>query len=105
MVTPMYVLVERKGGQIFGFGLTPEEATEDFRRGLVWYDGPRSTSTAALPRSTARFKRTSTAASFFPLAASIAKGLQSAPKPCPRLLIVVKIDLPMPWDIFRRLRG
>jgi len=40
MVTPMYVLVERKGGQIFGFGLTPEEATEDFRRGLVWYDGP-----------------------------------------------------------------
>ena len=36
----MYVLVEN-GGQIFGFGLTPEETRDDFVRRNLWYNGPR----------------------------------------------------------------
>jgi hypothetical protein len=36
----MYVIVNRRNGCIFGFGLTPDDATDNFLRGLLSYDGP-----------------------------------------------------------------
>jgi hypothetical protein len=39
----MYVIVERHGGQVFAFGLTPKKASADFVRHKVCYDGLPST--------------------------------------------------------------
>lgn len=36
----MYVIVESSSGHIFGFGLTPKKAMENFLYGLLSYDGP-----------------------------------------------------------------
>ena len=36
----MYVIVENELGHIFGFGLTPKKAMENFLDGLFSYDGP-----------------------------------------------------------------
>ena len=36
----MYVIVESKGGHIYGFGLTRKRAMKNFLDGLLSYDGP-----------------------------------------------------------------
>jgi hypothetical protein len=36
----MYVIVESKGGHIYGFGLTRKGAMNNFLDGLLSYDGP-----------------------------------------------------------------
>jgi hypothetical protein len=36
----MYVIVESKGGHIYGFGLTRKRAMNNFLDGLLSYDGP-----------------------------------------------------------------
>jgi hypothetical protein len=39
-IEPMYVVVHSKSGQIYSFGLTPNQATKPFSTGRIWYDGP-----------------------------------------------------------------
>ena len=36
----MYVIVQSKGGLIYGFGLTRKRAMNNFLHGLLSYDGP-----------------------------------------------------------------
>jgi len=61
----MYVVVHSKSGEVYSFGLTPWQATKDFRHGVIWYDGPPLDTRACSPALFRRLQAEKRRGSFY----------------------------------------